>query len=311
MSSRSDPSHRQLPSFRMYAHPFNIREYRRKFKVPLFHKHWNHLHILWMEGFYGLLFCTAIIALIDVDAKYDDSEYGFWKQLVVENVAQFLEIISRDPLQVGCCALYIVSEMLLLILMETSKSYLTGVHAKCIYLCTAAMVWGMETGIYYLVTNTDIIENEGDYGDKPIHHLWRLQGGGMLLIALGVCMYDERYIVYINGYIEHCGSIMKEYKVKALSKYWLDIYKRKEKERLCGFAADHVKMIEGNGMYDSPKNGFDIDEVDESRQYHELSVTSAKRDGTKLEGTLNLLIGDSVNYALTKGPEKYYPSYYS
>merc|ERR1712228_736433 len=141
-----------------------------------------------------------------------------------------------------------------------------------------------------------------------------MEAAAFLFIMLGIVLFDEQYIGYLLGMIEHNGLIIKQQRINTLTKYWNAIYYKKEKERLCGFSPIHLKnKMNDNYQYDDEDEDEDamFSSRDESSfNYKELSINSYNRDGTQLTGTINLLIGDGVNNALTHGPSKYYPSLY-
>ena len=303
---------------------------------------WNHIKFIYMEGIYGLIITSIIISILvgfNIDDIIEDRWIYYW---FYENIANFIHILSNSPLNICMTILFVISIMINTIIKELSKSYLTSYHSKMIYFIIIILIWCIDLGTHYIFTpNADKISgydgNNLFYGEI-ITWYTVLQGGALLFVILGVILFDEKYVVYINGMIEHNGLIVKQQRVDQLTKYWNDIYYEKEKERLCGFSPVHLKVEHdeynnnnnnnygnslddpsitphGNNNNNYRHDSFDsygnLEESETSKwNYHELSVNSYKRDGTQLEGTINLLIGDGVTGALKNGPSKYWPALY-
>ena len=299
---------------------------------------WNHVKFIYMEGLYGLIITTIAIAVFDAANINEKIHDTLLQHYFYESVAQFINILSNSPLNITMICLYVISIMVNTIIMELSKSYLTSFHSKLIYFVTILFIWICDLSIHYLydpkidkISGYKKNHNDDEFFGEIITWYTILQGGAFLFIILGIVLFDEKYVVYLNGMIEHNGLIIKQQRIDQLTKYWNDVYYQKEKERLCGFSPVHLKYDEynNNDAYDdggtsgpsiTPHYGhhndsFDsygnLEESEASKwNYHELSVNSLKRDGTQLEGTINLLIGDGVTNALTHGPSKYWPALY-
>merc|ERR1719361_1783382 len=104
-----------------------------------------------------------------------------------------------------------------------------------------------------------------------------LELGSFLFVVLGIVLFDEEYVGYLLGMIEHNGLIIKQQKVNQLTKEWNAIYYKKEKERLCGFSPIHLKkrMNEVDYRYDVDEEEEEEEESHFSRDesewnYHEL-----------------------------------------
>eukprot|EP01083_Nonionella_stella_P019624 54494_1 len=265
---------------------------------------WNHFKMLYMEGIYGLLFTSIIIGLLMcLNVEYSWSFYWFY-----ENMKDFVHCVmaTGGAVHIAMFVVYIASVMCYDIVLELSKSYLSSFHCKMIFIATVVVVWFCDVSIHWVFEH---------YGEGITWYML-LEGGALVFIALGICLFDDKYVVYLNGMMEHNGLILKQQRIYTLTKYWNQIYYRKEKERLCGFSPTHLKKeyeyhdaAQDHNLFDVTPNKDDKDQS--GRNYQELSINSYNRDGTKLEGTINLLIGDGVSSALTHGPSKYYPALYS
>jgi len=277
---------------------------------------WNHLKFLFMEGIYGMCI-VIIIILVLASIEMDNNVHSWPYYWFYEDVSAFLHCIGFNELNLSMLVVYMLSVIANEVTLELSKSYLSPYHGKLIYIFAIIMVWTVELLLHLMFSpHSDTMSDGNKYFGESVTWYIVLEGAAFLFIVLGVVLFDEQYIGYLLGMIEHNGLIIKQQRINALTKHWNAIYYKKEKERLCGFSPIHLKHKLNDIKYDNENEQDEVEEMshfsrDESSfNYHELSINSYNRDGTKLTGTVNLLIGDGVDNALAHGPSKYYPSLY-
>jgi len=147
------------------------------------------LHVVGMEGFYGIVFMVAIVLPVLYFIPGDQHHNSY------ENSIDALIMIGNNYKLAIFCLLYLASIAFYNFFGLSVTKSLTAVHRTLLDACRTLVVWITSLFIYYVV-------------DKSFGEAWNINYGmfqvdGFMLLLIGTAMYNQLFKIPCNRYSDH------------------------------------------------------------------------------------------------------------